>query len=99
MGLTADVPIAVLRGGEWLLMAAEPEAVWTPERLTEEQRLVARTTEEFVLNEILPQLDRLDQKDWSVARRLLMRCGELGLLAVDVAELYGGMQLDKVTSM
>ena len=99
MGSTTDRPVAVLRGGEWLLTAVEPEAVWTPERLTEEQRLVARTTEEFVANEVLPQLDRMEQKDWSVARKLLMRCGELGFLSVDVAEQYGGMQLDKVTSM
>src|SRR5207248_4110264 len=39
------------------------------------------------------------QKDWSLARQLLTRCGELGLLATDVAEEYGGLQLDKVTSM
>src|ERR1700720_321881 len=99
MGSATDVPIAVLRGGEWLLVATEPEAVCTPEGGTEEQRLVARTTEEFVVNEVLPQLDRLEQKDWAVARHLLVRCGELGLLSVDVAEEYGGMQLDKVTSM
>ena len=99
MGSTTDQSVAVLRGGEWLLTAAEPEAVWTPERLTEEQRLIARTTEAFVVNEVLPQLDRLEEKDWTVARHLLVRCGELGLLSVDVAEQYGGMQLDKVTSM
>ena len=99
MGSITDTPVAVLRGGEWLLTATEPEAVWTPERLTEEQRLVARTTEELVENEVLPQLERLEQKDWTLARRLLTRCGELGLLSVDVAEQYGGLQLDKVTSM
>ena len=60
---------------------------------------MARTTEEFVVNEVLPQLDRLEQKDWAIARQLLVRCGELGLLSVDVAEQYGGLQLDKVTSM
>jgi alkylation response protein AidB-like acyl-CoA dehydrogenase len=99
MASTIDTPIAVLRGGEWLLTATDPDAVWTPERTTEEQRLIARTTDEFVVNEVLPQLDRLDQKDWAVARQLLLRCGELGLLSVDVAEEYGGMELDKVTSM
>jgi alkylation response protein AidB-like acyl-CoA dehydrogenase len=99
MGSTTDTPIAVLRGGEWLLTAADPEAVWTPERVTEEQRLIARTTEEFVVNEVLPQLDALERKEWAVARRLLARCGELGLLSVDVAEEYGGMQLEKMTSM
>ena len=99
MGSTTDQTIAVLRGGEWLLTATDPEGVWTPERVTEEQRLIARTTEEFVVNEVLPQLERLEQKDWSIARQLLVRGGELGLLAVDVAEQYGGMQLDKATSM
>ena len=99
MESTTDTPITVLRGGEWLLTAANAEGVWTPERLTEEQQLVGRTTETFVENEVLPQLDRLDQKDWIVARQLLVRCGELGLLSVDVAEKFGGMQLDKATSM
>src|SRR4051812_15211275 len=99
MGSTTDTPIAVLRGGEWLLVAAESDAVWTPERVTEEQHMVARTTEDFVVNEVLPQLDRLEQKDWTLARQLLLRCGELGLLGVDVAEAYGGAELDKVTSM
>jgi alkylation response protein AidB-like acyl-CoA dehydrogenase len=99
MGTTTDHTVAVLRGGEWLLTATEPEAIFTPENLTEEHRLVARTTEEFAVNEVQPQLDRLEQKDWTVARQLLARCGELGLLSVDVAEQYGGIQVDKVTSM
>jgi alkylation response protein AidB-like acyl-CoA dehydrogenase len=99
MGSTTDQTVAVLRGGEWLLTATEPEAIWTPEHVTEEQRLIARTTEEFVVNEVLPQMDRMEQKDWTVARQLLGRCGELGILSVDVAEEYGGMQLDKATSM
>src|SRR5688572_27433298 len=96
---TIDAPLAVLRGGEWLLTGVEPDAVWTPERVTEEQRLIGRTAEQFVENEVLPQLDRMEQKDWTIARQLLTRCGELGLLAVDVAESDGGMALDKATSM
>src|SRR5207237_5961262 len=99
MAPTIDAPIGVLRGGEWLLTATAPDTVWTPERVTEEQRLIALTTEEFVVNEVVPQLDRLEQKDWTVARQLLLRSGELGLLSVDVPEQYGGMQLDKMTSM
>ena len=99
MGPSATAALTVLRGGEWLLTAADSEAVFTPERLTEEQRLVARTTRAFVDSEVLPQLDRMEQKDWTVARRLLGRCGELGLLSIDVADEYGGVELDKVTSM
>ena len=61
--------------------------------------MIGRTTQEFVDQEVLPQLDRLEQKDWALARQLVQRCGELGLLGVDVAETYGGLDLDKVTSM
>jgi alkylation response protein AidB-like acyl-CoA dehydrogenase len=99
MGTTTDAAITVLRGGEWLLRQADSDGVWTPERRTEEQRLIARTTEAFVDGEVLPELDRMEQKDWTVARRLLQRCGQLGLLSVDVAEEYGGLALDKGTSM
>src|SRR5712691_11180929 len=95
-GSTTATP---LRGGEWPLKAAEPDAVFTPEQLTDEQRMIGRTMQEFVDQEVLPQLDRLEQKDWALARQLVQRCGELGLLGVDVAEAYGGLDLDKVTSM
>src|SRR5712692_3411596 len=89
----------VLRGGEFLLQAAEPATVFTPERLTEEHRLIARTAQEFVDNEILPKLDRLEEKDWTLARELVKKGAELGLLGVDVPEAYGGLGLDKVTSL
>lgn len=89
----------VPRGGAWLLEPSDPAAVFTPERMTEEHRLIARTAREFVDTEVLPQLDRLEQKDWSLARQLVRRCGDLGLLGVDVPEAYGGVELDKVSSL
>src|SRR5262245_7273178 len=99
MSSTTMDTAALLRGGEWLLQASDPAGVFTPERLTEEHRLIGQTVTDFVEKEVLPVLDRLEQKDWALARRLVQRCGELGLLGVDVAEAYGGVQLDKVTSM
>jgi len=84
---TAAAAIAVLRGGEWLLRATEPDAVFTPERLTEEHRLIARTTEEFVDNEVVPALDRLEEKDWPLAR-LLLRTESIASSKVE------GMQMD-----
>jgi len=88
-----------LRGAEWLLRPTAPDAVFTPERLTDEHRLIARTAAAFVDNEVLTQLDRLEQKDWELARQLVRRSADLGLLGVDVAEAYGGLALDKVTSL
>jgi alkylation response protein AidB-like acyl-CoA dehydrogenase len=89
----------IVRGGEWLLQAADADGVFTPERLTEEHRLIGRTAQEFVDNEVLPQLERLEAKDWTLARDLVKKGAELGLLGVDVPEAYGGLGLDKVTSL
>jgi alkylation response protein AidB-like acyl-CoA dehydrogenase len=90
---------ALLRGGEWLLKPTDPADVFTPERLTDEHRMIARTVEDFVRTEVLPNVDQLETKDWQLSRRLIRRCGELGLYGVDVAERHGGLGLDKVTSM
>src|SRR5471030_474144 len=89
----------ILRGGEWLIQPSEADSVFTPERLTDEHRLIGRTAQAFVDNEILPKLDQLEQKDWALARDLVKLGADLGLLGVDVPEAYGGLQLDKVTSL
>ena len=87
-----------VRGGMWLLENA-PDRIFTPEQLTDEHRLMAQTTDEFVDSEVLPQLSRLENKDWELAKHLIHRCGELGLLGVDAPEEYGGLALDKVSSI
>jgi alkylation response protein AidB-like acyl-CoA dehydrogenase len=82
-----------------LLEQTAPSGVFTPEKLTDEHRLIARTTDEFVETELLPQHEQLETKDWALARRLIRRCGELGLLGINVPEAYGGLDLDKVSSL
>ena len=71
----------LLRGGEWLIQASDAAGVFTPERLTEEHRLIGRTAQDFVDNEVLPKLDQLEQKDWALARTLVKQGAELGLFA------------------
>ncbi len=90
---------SILRGGEWLIQPSEADSVFTPERLTEEHRLIGRTAQEFVDNEVLTRLDQLETKDWTLARQLVKVAADLGLLGVDVPEAYGGLGLDKVTSL
>jgi alkylation response protein AidB-like acyl-CoA dehydrogenase len=87
------------KGGSWLLDETPASDVFTPEKLSEEHRLMARTTTEFVDNEVLPNLERLEAKDWQLARSLVRRCGELGLLSIAVPEEYGGLDLDKASSL
>jgi alkylation response protein AidB-like acyl-CoA dehydrogenase len=97
MATTTETTVA--RGGEWLIQPADAANVFTPERLTDEHKLIGRTAQEFVDNEVLTRLDRLEEKDWALARDLVKQGGELGLLGVDVPEAYGGLGLDKVTSL
>ncbi len=86
------------QGGSWLIDDTA-EAVFTREQLNDEQRMIGQTAEEFINKEVEPAVERLEQKDWALARALGRRCGELGLLAADVPEAYGGLDLDKVSSV
>jgi len=87
------------KGGAWLLETADAGSILTPERLSDEHRLIARTSREFADKEVIPAIDRLEQKDWALARRLLQRAGELGLLGVDAPEEFGGVGLDKAAAL
>jgi alkylation response protein AidB-like acyl-CoA dehydrogenase len=89
----------VRKGGSWLLEETEPASVFTPEKLSEEHRLMAQTVEEFVTTEVMPKIDQLETKDWNLARDLVHRAGELGLLGISVPEQYGGLDLDKVSAL
>jgi alkylation response protein AidB-like acyl-CoA dehydrogenase len=87
------------RGGSWLIEETDAQTTFTPERLTDEHRLIGQTAKEFMDSEVLPALDALEQKDWALARTLVRRCGELGLLGADVPEALGGVGLDKVSAV
>ena len=98
-GEASAPPAGGPKGGAWLLEDSAAADVFTPEKLSDEHRLMAQTTDEFVNGEVLPVLDRLEQKDWDLSRALLRRAGELGLLGIPVAEEYGGLDLDKASSL
>jgi alkylation response protein AidB-like acyl-CoA dehydrogenase len=86
-------------GGIWLLEDTPTGSIFTPERLNDEHRLIDQTAEEFAVKEVVPNHDQLETKDWELARRLFRRSGELGLMATDVPEAYGGLELDKASSV
>ena len=85
-------------GGYFLLQNGAAEDVFTPEDFSEEQREIARTTAEFAEKSIVPRIAEIEAKNFAVTRELLLEAGQLGLMAVDVPEQYGGLALDKVTS-
>jgi butyryl-CoA dehydrogenase len=87
-----------VKGGSFLTEERQPQDVFTPEDFSEEQRQIAKTTIEFTTNEVVPAAAEIEAKNFTVTRNLLRKAGDLGLLAVDVPEAYGGLELDKVTS-
>src|SRR3954449_3391121 len=98
MASTTVVPKTKIAGGSFLLETRSPEDVFTPEDFSEQHRLIGQTAEEFAVNEIVPNIDKIEHKDFSVTRDLLKKAGELGLSSVEIPEAYGGLEMDKVTA-
>src|SRR5438552_4063994 len=90
----AEVPGAI-----WLVAPAGSVPQFTGADFTDDDRLYAKTAEDFVRNEVLPRLEEIESKAAGVMPALLKRAGELGLLMVDIPEKYGGLGLRKSTSM
>ncbi|MBI5016493.1 MAG: acyl-CoA dehydrogenase family protein [Deltaproteobacteria bacterium] len=87
-----------VKGGSFLVRETTPEEVFTPEDLTSEQLMYAKTARDFVENEVLPLSDRIEEKDFAVTKALFKKAGELGLLMADIPEEFGGLGLDKASS-
>ena len=87
-----------IAGGSFLLETRQPQEVFTPEDFSEQHRLIAQTAEEFAQNEIAPNIEKMEHKDFTVVRQLLKKAGELGLSGVEIPEAYGGLEMDKVTA-
>lgn len=85
-------------GGSFVIEDLEPDAILTPEDFTEEQRMFADTTRDFIESEILPADEEIEKLDYDLTVKLLRKAGELGLLGAEVPEEFGGLGLDKVSA-
>ena len=95
---TIAIPKTKILGGSFLLEERQTADVFTPEDFTEQHQMIGQTAEEFAVNEILPQAEKIEHKDFSITRDLLKKAGDLGLSGVEIPEAYGGLEMDKVTS-
>src|SRR6202167_3945775 len=95
---TTAVPKTKILGGSFLLEERQTADVFTPEDFSDQQQMIGQTTEEFAVNEIVPQAEKMEHKDYAVSRDLLKKAGELGLTGVEIPEAYGGLEMDKVTA-
>jgi alkylation response protein AidB-like acyl-CoA dehydrogenase len=93
---TSDTTV---RGGAWLIESTDPAGVMTPEKLTDEHKLIQQTAAEFLAGEVIPATERLEKKDWALQRELIKKCGSLGLFGTNIPEAYGGVDLDKIATL
>src|ERR1700687_202202 len=87
----------IVKGGAFLIEERTPAEVFTPEDFTEEHRMIAETTRQFVDNEVSPHIAALEKHDWKLARELVKKAADLGLVGVNVPEEYGGLGLDQTS--
>jgi len=90
---------AMRKGGSFLVEETPAGEVFTPEDFREEHKMLIKTTEDFVKNEVEPHLKELENKNFEMTRRLMRQAGSLGLLGADIPEEYGGGGLGTIASM
>jgi alkylation response protein AidB-like acyl-CoA dehydrogenase len=86
------------KGGSFLLESPAPQDVFTPADLTDDQKLIGQTAEEFVVKEVFPHVKDLEAKKPGLMPELVKKAAELGLMSGGTPEEYGGAGLDKIAT-
>jgi alkylation response protein AidB-like acyl-CoA dehydrogenase len=87
----------VVQGGSFMIEDRTTQEIFTPEDFTEEHRMIAETTRQFIDNEVVPRIGELEKHDWKLARELVGKAAELGLIGANIPEEYGGLGLDQTS--
>lgn len=90
---------SVIKGGEFIIRETSANDVFIPEEFSEEQKMMAVATQDFIDKEILPNIDRIDKQEEGLMPAVMDKAGELGLLGVSIPEQYGGLGMNFNTSM
>lgn len=72
--------------------------IFTPEDFQEEEGLIAKTAELFIKQDVATNMAAIEQHQYDITRRLFQKAGDLGLLAIEIPEAYGGLELNKKIS-
>jgi len=95
---TSVITKPAAKGGSFLLESPAPQDVFTPADLTDDQKLIGQTAEEFVVKEVLPLVKDLENKKAGLMAELVRKGAEVGLMGGGVPEQYGGAGLDKIST-
>jgi alkylation response protein AidB-like acyl-CoA dehydrogenase len=95
---TATITKPAAKGGSFLLESALPQDVFTPADLTDDQKLIGQTAEEFVTKEVMPLVKELENKKPGLMAEMVRKGAELGIMSGGIPEQYGGAGLDKIAT-
>ena len=87
------------KGGAFLISKTNSNDIFSPDEWSEEQLMIASMCNDFIDQEITPNLDKIDSMEEGLMIKLLDKAGELGLLGLSVPEEFGGMGVDFKTSL
>ena len=88
-----------LKGGEFLIRETNAMDIFIPEEFGEEQVMIGQMCTDFLAQEVIPVIDRIDAAEEGLIPSLLEKAGEMGMLGISVPEELGGFNKDFVTSM
>jgi alkylation response protein AidB-like acyl-CoA dehydrogenase len=97
-GSGSETNITLSPGGGFLLEPTGSARVLTPEMLTDEQRMMHETADNFMTREVDSRVSEIEAKKPGLMRSILQKAGEVGLLGHDIPEMYGGLGGDKTSS-
>lgn len=88
----------ITKPGSFLLTPVEQGEIFIREWLSPEQKAFAKTCREFFVSEVAPQSAAIENHAHDISVQLLKKAGALGLLMVEIPEVYGGLGMDKRTA-
>ncbi|MCB9398221.1 MAG: acyl-CoA dehydrogenase family protein, partial [Acidobacteria bacterium] len=95
---TTEKPVQHVKGGSFLVESHHADQVFTPEDFQEEHYMMAETAEQFIDSEIMPRMAELETCNNDLTASILKKAGDLGMLAAEIPESYGGLNLSKAAA-
>ena len=89
----------IVKGGGFLFNHPHFSEIFIPEEFNDEQKMIAKATQDFIDKEVFPFVERIDALEEGLMSSIMTKAGDLGLLGVCIPEQYGGLGMSFNTGM
>jgi len=89
----------IVKGGGFLFNHPHFSEIFIPEEFNDEQKMIAKATQDFIDKEVFPFVERIDALEEGFMSSIMTKAGDLGLLGVCIPEQYGGLGMSFNTGM